>query len=128
MKNQTGGELAEGLAQSNSERTVEELLELGLPLYQNKGWLREALKEYGSVTGIAKATGYKRSVVAMAVSIHGLTNENPSRAYAVQRRAIKARVQAEWLTGGKPKDLAKSYGVSERTVYLWVQPLREGKK
>lgn len=115
-------------APDGREYTEEEAKRLGLPLYHSKEWLRGALKRYGSVTGIVKATGYTHKVVTLAVVRHGLQGESPRLAQVAKWKAMKEKAEAEWLAGSTPKDIAKAYGVSERTVYGWIKPLKDSVK
>ena len=90
---------------SRPEWTEEELIHRGLPLYWSKAWLSEQLRCHG-VTGLARISPYRRSVLSKWKTIHGITD------------ATEKCIRQAWKSGNYPthRNLANDLNISEQRV------------
>jgi transposase-like protein len=97
--------------------SISELKDQALPLYWNKEWLEQGITEYGTISALAIANGYKINTLYNWVNRHEINlYDNLSEA--------KESLLAEWrTTDPKPSqaDLARKYEINPGTVAKWIR-------
>lgn len=110
--------------QEKQSWSISELKDQGLPMYWNKEWLEAGITEYGTISALAIATGYKIN------TLYNWVNRHEIQIYD-DLGEIKEKLLVEWRkTSPKPAqaDLARKYEVNPGTVAKWIRIDNLGKK
>ena len=95
---------------------IDELRAHQLPLYWNREWLENEIREHGSLAAAARANGYRVGVVASYAARHHRSVTNPN--HPSPRAAAIALWRSEAVS---PRRLALEFGVSISTVRRWLE-------
>lgn len=111
-----------------SELSVDELRERNLPLYWNEKWLKRALDECKTYTGVARKYGFPSATTIASYAKRNFGFDIQGEFDRKRNEIVEKYLAAENTSNPITHiQLAKDYDVAVATVYRWIREHKEGK-
>lgn len=111
-----------------SDLSVDELRARNLPLYWNEQWLKRALDECKTYTGVARKYGFPSATTIASYAKRNFGFDIQGEFDRKRNEIVEKYLAAEHTpTPITHVQLAKDYDVAVATVYRWIKEHKEGK-